>query len=61
MSDKDQKAAQKVEAQPLKPLPTPEYRYQVDQTFSGSLDHSLGDSEKKQNEIDLSGVSLNFT
>lgn len=62
MSDKDLKRPQIVEAQPLKPLPMPEYRFQEEHSFPGAWSSSMSyrreDSSKR---IDLSGVNLNFS
>ena len=59
MSDKLKSAERKVEAQPLHPLPMPEYRYQADEPSSGFVDCS-SEKEGRQQDLDLSGVSLNF-
>lgn len=62
MSDKDRDTAPKVEAQPLRPLPMPEYHYQIDYVFSGSLDQPSGcENQDDPDSMDLSGVCLNFS
>lgn len=56
MSDNDKRPEQ-VEAQPMRPLPMPEYRYQD----RGPIESSCSTTEERKSEKpDLSGVSLNL-
>lgn len=59
MSNDDRGNKPRIEAQPIKPLPMPEYEYQ--KYPAPSTDPVYGRAENRDDKtLDLSGVSLNF-
>lgn len=52
---------QPVEGQPARPLPMPEYQYQSAPLTSGGTVVRKNEEKDKRPELDLSGVSWNFS
>lgn len=63
MSDKVVKRPTPTEAQPLKPLPMPEYGYQREQpsSFGSTAQIKQTKTHASNQRLDLSGVVLNLT